>query len=395
MDTVKSIANIRDCFGCGVCAVVCPKQIIEIHLNERGFYEPQIVKLDLCVGCALCRKVCSFSDEGCAVDSSVVASYAAWSKNAGVRRQCSSGGVAFEIGRYLLGEGYKVLGVRYNTGFHRAEHYIASSVTELEQSIGSKYIQSYTVDAFRSINRSEKYLVVGTPCQIDSFRRYIRHYKIEENFILVDFFCHGVPSMNVWKKYLQKVEKKLGTIFSVYWRDKKEGWHKSYRLKMEGEKGEYVSQLSCGDSFYGLFFSDECLGEACYQCKFKKKISSADIRVGDMWGKTMKANEEGVSSVLVFSDGGESVLKASNSILVAMDGDIVAEGQMEKSPTKGPLSVKLSRLLSNPLTSIDRCYRPIRNARRRKQLAYRLQHPIAFCGGVVKRIFKLKINQKR
>lgn len=201
--------------------------------------------------------------------------------------------------------------------------------------------------------------------------------------------------MNVWKKYLQKVEKKLGTIFSVYWRDKKEGWHKSYRLKMEGEKGEYVSQLSCGDSFYGLFFSDECLGEACYQCKFKKKISSADIRVGDMWGKTMKANEEGVSSVLVFSDGGESVLKASNSILVAMDGDIVAEGQMEKSPTKGPLSVKLSRLLSNPLTSIDRCYRPIRNARRRKQLAYRLQHPIAFCSGVVKRIFKLKINQKR
>ena len=51
-----------------------------------------------------------------------------------------------------------------------AEHYVASSLEELLQSKGSKYIQSYTVDGFRSINKNDKYLVVGTPCQIDSFR---------------------------------------------------------------------------------------------------------------------------------------------------------------------------------------------------------------------------------
>lgn len=109
-------------------------------------------------------------------------------------KKCSSGGVGFEISKILLEQGYKICGVRYNPTLNRAEHYISVSKEELVQSAGSKYIQSYTVDGFRSIDRKEKYLVVGTPCQIDSFRRYIRKNHIEENFILMDFFCHGVPS---------------------------------------------------------------------------------------------------------------------------------------------------------------------------------------------------------
>ena len=95
-------------------------------------------------------------------------------------KKCSSGGVGFEISKILLEQGYKICGVRYNPTLNRAEHYISVSKEELVQSAGSKYIQSYTVDGFRSIDRKEKYLVVGTPCQIDSFRRYIRKNHIEE-----------------------------------------------------------------------------------------------------------------------------------------------------------------------------------------------------------------------
>ena len=113
------------------------------------------------------------------------------------------GGVGFEVGALLLNRGYKVCGVRYNADNNRAEHYIASDVRELIQSAGSKYIQSYTVDAFKAINRKEKYLVTGTPCQIDSFRRYIQKFRCEDNFVLLDFFCHGVPSMFVWQKYIK------------------------------------------------------------------------------------------------------------------------------------------------------------------------------------------------
>ena len=38
---MNNISNIHDCYGCGVCATVCAKQIISIELNGDGFYEPR------------------------------------------------------------------------------------------------------------------------------------------------------------------------------------------------------------------------------------------------------------------------------------------------------------------------------------------------------------------
>lgn len=201
-----NIQNIKDCYGCGVCSIACPKDIINIELNENGFYEPQITDLHKCINCELCIKVCSYSHTELSLHPPVLKSYATWSKDNIIRRKCSSGGVGFEIGRYLIKKGYKVCGVKYNVKKQRAEHYIAATEEDLIPSIGSKYIQSYTVDGFKSINLKEKYLITGSPCQIDSFRRYIKRFKVEENFILMDFFCHGVPSMLLWNKYIKYVE---------------------------------------------------------------------------------------------------------------------------------------------------------------------------------------------
>ena len=174
-----NISNIKNCYGCGVCAKVCSKEIIKIVLNDEGFYEPRITDGAKCTDCGLCKDVCSYSYNDLSLAASFVKSYAAWSNEPAVRRKCSSGGVGFELGRTLINNGYKVCGVKYNPDSNRAEHYIATTVEELIPSIGSKYIQSYTVDGFKAINRKEKYLVTGTPCQIDSFRRYIRKFRLE------------------------------------------------------------------------------------------------------------------------------------------------------------------------------------------------------------------------
>lgn len=390
-----NISNIKDCFGCGVCTAVCARHIIDIRLNADGFYEPQIMDAAKCTDCGLCTEVCSYSHDGLALTDASIKSYAAWSNDTQVRRKCSSGGVGFEVGRALIDKGYKVCGVRYNPDTNRAEHYIAATVEELIPSIGSKYIQSYTVDGFKAINRKEKYLVTGTPCQIDSFRRYIRKFRCEDNFVLMDFFCHGVPSMWLWRKYVAEVEKKIGKITYASWRNKFTGWHDSWAMSMDGEKtGEkvdwhdsynmlirkkksfYNSRLSQGDPFYRLFLSDTCLGKACYdKCKFKYDHSSADIRIGDLWGKTYKDNEDGVSAAIAFTDKGNEVLHQCNCTLVEHPFEVVAEGQMKTSPVKNRLYNHVSSALKDNRKNIVKIYGILQHYRKRQKWIHRLKNP--------------------
>lgn len=238
-----NISNIKNCYGCGVCAKACTKQIITIRLNEYGFYEPYITEASKCTDCGLCVDVCSYSHDGLALKAEIEPiAYGAWSKDRKVRRKCSSGGVGFELGLQAIKEDMNVCGVRYNVEQERAEHYIASTLEELIPSIGSKYIQSYTVDGFKAINRKEKYLITGSPCQIDAFRRYAQKFRCEDNFIFMDFFCHGVPSMLLWKKYIKDKEQQVGKLTHVSWRNKQTGWHDSWAMGIDGEDlGEKIN----------------------------------------------------------------------------------------------------------------------------------------------------------
>lgn len=401
-----SILNIQDCYGCGVCAIACGQKIINIALNSDGFYEPYITEIDKCSDCGLCRDVCSFMHTDLSLDEKTVHCYAAWSKDMRVRRRCSSGGVAFEIGGYLISQGYKVCGVRYNACKNIAEHYVATTVEELIQSIGSKYIQSYTVDGFEKINRKEKYLVIGTPCQIDSFRRYIQRFRCEDNFILMDFFCHGVPSMLLWKKYLKWAETKVGKITYVSWRNKHTGWHDSWSMGIDGEtNGENIdwnnsfdsliqekksylnSTLSKGDRFYRLFLSDSCLGKHCYDsCKYKRDQSSADIRVCDLWGETYRNNEDGVSGAISFTQKGDTILKKSNCELIEHNINVILECQMASNPKKNRVYYELMSKLRDSEMSIESVYAKYLKLTRLQRNLYRLKNPISTIKNILNKL---------
>lgn len=353
---MNSIVDVEDCYGCGVCSVVCGKKIISVTLNKEGFYEPTITERDKCTLCGQCTEVCAFLHEDLSLKSTENDSYAAWSNDSYIRRKCSSGGIGFEIGKQLIEQGYKVCAVKYNNEKQCAEHYIATTIDELIASIGSKYIQSYTVDGFSGINRKDKYLITGTPCQIDSVRRYIRKRRIEDNFILLDFFCHSVPSMHVWSKYLQIVEKTTGRATYVSWRNKFTGWHDSWVMSIGGDSAKkntntdfYNSRLSQGDLFYKLFLGDFYCNKACRKkCKYKYKYSSADIRIGDLWGETYRNNEDGVSALVAFTlKGGDVIKRLSNCTLVNHPFDVVAEGQMKQNVKKAYLAWVVKRMLKS------------------------------------------------
>lgn len=301
------------CSSCGVCAIACPTNCITISLNEDGFYRP-IVDAEKCTSCGICKKVCYqyletsepfvnyFRDK---------AIYGAWSKDEETRLASSSGGVGHELIKAALQNGYQACGVIFDAEKDTCMHQIAQSEQEAENFRSSKYLQSYTPEAFSQFKKDEKYLVVGTPCQIYGLRQWLRLKKWEDHFILIDFFCHGTPTYLLWKKYQEYIRKKyaLRAFKEVKFRSKeKSSWHKNAMKISDINNKDYLQTRAFSkDIFFKFFLSDTCLNEACYQCRLRLDFSASDIRLADFWGKKYIGNEDGVTLIAINTDKGKQV----------------------------------------------------------------------------------------
>lgn len=337
-NSIKNISILKDCYGCGTCSSICPHNIIKMVENKNGFYSPKIIEEHKCTNCGICLSVCSFTSE-IKYNNTNLKSYASWSNNPEIRHNASSGGIGYELALQALKEGYKFCGVRYNTNSHRAEHYICNTIEDLKDSLGSKYIPSYTEDAFKQINFNDKYIVFGTPCQIASLRLLIKKKKKEDNFILVDFFCHGVPSLKMWDKYISETGiKDKKEINIIKWRDKKTGWHDSWRIVAtdKNDKEIYRSKKVNEDLFYEYFLGHYALSPCCINsCKFKKNNTLADIRIGDLWGDEYKNEENGVSGLICYTPKGEDLISnIKNATFIVHNNEIVTQGQMSNNAKK-------------------------------------------------------------
>lgn len=320
------------CFGCGVCAVACPHQAILIVRSEEGFWVP-MVNNELCVNCHICDKVCGYTDDKCSLpDDRIdnVRAYAVVNKDEEIRRLATSGGAGFAIGAYLLQLGYLLVGVRYDKERNVACHFVTDSLDDFKQTLNSKYIPSYTVEGFECLMDGRKYAVFGTPCQIDSIRRWACLRKKEANFFFVDLFCHGVPSYLHWDAYLKYHLKKNEKLLSPIFRDKRNGWH-AYTMSLQTDKRFISVPLQKNDLFQNIFFGNYSLNRSCYSCKYRGSNSAADLRMGDLWGGKYASNEKGITGVLAMTEKGEKLIVGIAENLCAVkheDMDVILAGQL-------------------------------------------------------------------
>lgn len=308
---------LRECTSCQMCAAVCSRDAITIRLNGDGFYRPYIDE-DKCTDCSLCTKVCYKFDEDIKVTNAEalknIKVYSAQHKSDELLEKVTSGGVADALAKELVRQGYTCIGVTYNDSEHRAEHTTATTEEDTDAFRGSKYIQSYSVDAFKRLVRgvrNEKYAVFGLPCHIYAVHNFLRMRNLRDKCVLIDLFCHGCPSMLVWSKYEQRIKRKVnGKKFDeVQFRSKVRGWGTFYVVVVvvEGVKA-FISNPK-QDEFYSLFFSDHVLNDACSDCKLRSTMEYTDIRLGDFWGKRFLNDRKGVSAVAVTSERGEALFR--------------------------------------------------------------------------------------
>lgn len=322
---ISDTSAFRNCTSCGLCATVCAKRAILMHLDEEGFYRPTI-DADLCNDCGLCTKVCYKFDSTVKMTTEEELKqkplFSAWATDDDVVRETTSGGIGDLLAHQLMKEDYKVVGVVYNEDAIRAEHKIASSEDELNSFRGSKYIQSYTFDAFKEMVskcRNEKYAVFGTPCQIYALNKMASQRKVRDQFFFVDLYCHGCPSLHAWSKYQSAIKKRIGVnrFDSVTFRSKIRGWGSLYivEAKLEG-KTVYMGKKA-NDKFFELFFSEHILNGACYDCLLRSTLEYTDVRVGDFWGHKFLDNQRGVSAISLATDKGKEVFERLHQVTCA------------------------------------------------------------------------------
>ena len=315
------------CSGCGACAAVCPKDAIRLEPDEAGFLTARVDE-SRCVDCGLCLGVCTrFDAEIAGTDLRQAKLYALQSADPATVRRCSSGGLAHELALAALRRGERVLGAVYDLTADRVRHEIVDSEAGIQALDGSKYLQSDSAAAFAEAvaaarrDQSARFTVFGTPCQIAGLAKVCARFGLRDRFLLVEIFCHGVPSGKLWEEQLAKMRKKLGAerFDSVQFRYKKDDWH-SYCLRAEA-RGKVWYGTRERELFWQVFFENVLLGDACISCRLRKETSLADLRIGDYWGRRFQSRGDGVSAAFACTERGRQALEAliSGERLMALE----------------------------------------------------------------------------
>lgn len=310
------LAEKKLCMGCGSCAATCSHHCISMNEDKEGFLYPYI-DYSKCVSCGLCQKACPIlTNKKKQVYQTI--SFAAQNRNKKIRENSSSGGVFLALALDVVKQGGAICAAKYSKNFE-VIHDIATSKEQLFDYCGAKYAQSRLGQCFTKIKellcQKRKVLFVGTPCQVAGLRAYLKHPN--DNLILVDMICHGVPSPLVWKKYLKErnqLDSKESIIKVVNLRDKSTGWSNyNYSVRFEYQNGDMYLVQQNNDRFMQGFIANLYLRPSCSNCKFKGIDRCSDITLGDYWGVWNHYPEfddnGGTSLVMIHSKKGLEIWK--------------------------------------------------------------------------------------
>lgn len=356
----KSITAPENCTGCALCANICPREAISMDWNRDGFLVP-IVNNDACVDCGVCVKQCPALKSNEAKDNGAgtfcSTGYAAWSTDAQILRESSSGGVFSEMAGFIIQQGGCVYGVRWEENLRARFHRIERE-EEIAQFRGSKYVQAEPGMAYRQVlmdlRTGRKVLFAGTPCQVHALNVYLK--KEYENLITVSLACHGVPSRLLAERYVAEHEQKERCRMTGWqFRNKLNGWV-DFLTVNEYSNGKVRSRLRHKDDYMRVFLADVAMKKACFSCAHSYVNNAVpeigDVALGDFWN-VRKYHPgwdvfKGISTVLCHSTKGDNLIRA-----LADKGKLVVHKEeygVAQNPTQimlGHDDVQLKRTLSS------------------------------------------------
>lgn len=310
--TNKSISYVlskANCCGCGSCVVQCPKKIIGMKENSKGFLSAYIIDETACINCGKCRNVCPVLNTGITKEMGKKAWYG-HADNEELLKKSSSGAVFGMLASRLLKQGWSVYGAVMDMKTGDVRH-VSTDESSLESMLMSKYVQSDAFSKYPEVKEKlmngHNVLFCGTPCQIYGLKQFIGNAEYIGKLLTMDFFCHGVPSRKLFRDYFKVLKTKSGEDISSYEFRSKHGSWPSMRVQYS-VKGKNKRVPRSLDAFSSLYMSNHTLNRACIDCPFREH-HFADISMGDFWEwekvqPPVTDYKQGLSMVIANTDAG-------------------------------------------------------------------------------------------
>lgn len=315
------------CAGCMLCADICPSGAITIEQNIESYNAR--IDAHLCVNCGSCRKLCPQNEAP--TFRRPIEWHQGWSREANIRANSSSGGLATEISRNFVRNGGEVCTCIFKDG--RFVFGFFCDDAALREAAGSKYVKSDPHGIYKELiarlKQGKKMLMIALPCQIAAVLKLVGQSDTR-NLYTIDLICHGTPAPEVLERFFAQKGLALKDIRGIQFRKKNQ-----FNLY-----NEYTSvEKWIRDEYTHAFLKSMTYTKNCYHCQYAKLERVSDMTLGDSWGSELPDEEKqkGISLILCHTDKGKELLGMSNVVLESVDIEraVNTNGQL-RSPSIRP-----------------------------------------------------------
>jgi coenzyme F420 hydrogenase subunit beta len=214
------------CIGCGLCAGICPPQVLDMRFNQYGEYIPLENREGCLPNCSLCLQACPFWDQNDNEDTLAwqafstepelhhrvetghyLKTFAGYSLRSEQRLNAASGGLATWFLRTLLEQNVvdRVICVTPNDDSDKLFHFtVLDTPDDISKSAKSCYYPVEMSGIIREILQTEaRYAVIGLPCFLKGLRLAMRTNRRLRNRVnvLAGLVC-GQTKSKFFAEYL-------------------------------------------------------------------------------------------------------------------------------------------------------------------------------------------------